>query len=154
MKQNSSSRKVNEQAREVIANILLFEFSDPRLQYITITGCEVSFDRSFCNVFYTCEPSRYEQVEVALSKATGRVRSLMSKRLSWRVTPQLRFLLDQSVDQAERIGRALVADAPAMEAIAKAAAEAEAAEAAALAAAEAAGAAADEVAAEAASEEE
>ena len=31
MKQSSSNRKVNEQAREVIAGILLFEISDPRL---------------------------------------------------------------------------------------------------------------------------
>lgn len=33
MKQNSSSRKLNEQAREVLAHILLFEVSDPRLDH-------------------------------------------------------------------------------------------------------------------------
>ena len=60
MKQSSSNRKVNEQAREVIAGILLFEISDPRLELVTITGCEVSYDRSVCNVFYTTEPDRYE----------------------------------------------------------------------------------------------
>ena len=54
MKQSSSNRKVNEQAREVIAGILLFEISDPRLELVTITGCEVSYDRSVCNaVSYT-----------------------------------------------------------------------------------------------------
>ena len=42
MKQGSSNRKVNEQAREVIAGILLFEISDPRLALVTITGCEVA----------------------------------------------------------------------------------------------------------------
>ncbi len=52
MKQGSSNRKVNEQAREVIASILLFEISDPRFELVTITGCEVSYDRSVCNVFY------------------------------------------------------------------------------------------------------
>ena len=58
MKQNSSSRRVNQQAREVIASILLFEVSDPRLANVTITDCEVSFDLSFCNVFYTTESSK------------------------------------------------------------------------------------------------
>ena len=53
MKQGSSSRKVNEQAREVIASILLFDISDPELSMVTITGCEVSFDRSVCNVYCT-----------------------------------------------------------------------------------------------------
>ena len=85
MKQSSSNRKVNEQAREVIAGILLFEISDPRLELVTITGCEVSYDRSVCNVFYTTEPDRYEDVAAAFQKASGRIRSLMARKLSWRI---------------------------------------------------------------------
>lgn len=111
MKQSSSNRKVNEQAREMIASILLFEVSDPRLELVTITGCEVSYDRSVCNVFYTTEPDRYEDVAAAFAKAAGRIRSLMAKKLSWRIAPELRFLLDTSVDQAERIATALERDA-------------------------------------------
>jgi len=59
MKQSSSNRRVNEQAREVLAEILLFEISDPRLDMVTITGVEVSYDRSVANVYYSTEPSRY-----------------------------------------------------------------------------------------------
>lgn len=111
MKQSSSNRKVNEQAREVIAGILLFEISDPRLELVTITGCEVSYDRSVCNVFYTTEPDRYEDVAAAFQKSSGRIRSLMARKLSWRIAPELRFLLDKSVDEAERIASALERDA-------------------------------------------
>ena len=107
MKQGSSSRKVNEQAREVIASILLFDISDPELSMVTITGCEVSFDRSVCNVYYTAEPDRYEDAAAAFKAAAGRIRSLMARRLSWRVVPELRFMLDRSVDTAERIAGAL-----------------------------------------------
>ncbi len=111
MKQNSSSRKVNEQAREVIASILLFEISDPELNLVTITGCEVSFDRSMCNVYYSADKDRYEQVAAAFTRASGRIRSLMAKKLSWRVAPELRFMLDRSVDTAERIAGALAREA-------------------------------------------
>lgn len=111
MKQGSSSRKVNEQAREVIANILLFEMTDPRLDMITITSCEVSFDRSVANVYYTTEPSRYLDAAAAFQAASGRIRSLMAKQLSWRVAPELRFMLDSTVDEAERIAHALERDA-------------------------------------------
>lgn len=111
MKQGSSNRKVNEQAREVIAGILLFEISDPRLELVTVTGCEVSYDRSVCNVFYTTEPERYDDVAAAFQKASGAIRSLMARKLSWRVAPELRFMLDTSVDQAERIATALERDA-------------------------------------------
>ena len=107
MKQGSSNRKVNEQAREVIANALLFEISDPRLSLVTITGCEVSYDRSVCNVFYTTDSAHYDDAAAAFSSATGRIRTIMAKSLSWRVAPELRFMLDSSVDQAERIENAL-----------------------------------------------
>lgn len=111
MKQGSGNKKVNEQAREVIAHILLFEVSDPRLDMVTITGCEVSYDRSVCNVFYTTEPGRYEETAEAFASAGGRIRSLMAKELSWRVAPELRFHLDPSVDAAERIADVLKRDA-------------------------------------------
>lgn len=111
MKQSGSSRKVNERAREVIASILLFEVSDPRLDLVTVTGCEVSYDRSVCNVYYTVSPDRYSEVAEAFEKASGRIRSLMAKSLSWRVAPELRFMLDSSVDEAERIGLALAKEA-------------------------------------------
>jgi len=107
MKQNSSNRRVNEQARQVIAETLMFEFSDPRLSMITVTGCEVSFDRSVCNVYYTTNRDSYEETQEALSNAAGRLRSLLAKKLSWRTSPELRFFLDASVDEAEKIARAL-----------------------------------------------
>lgn len=111
MKQSSSNRRVNEQAREVISEILLFEISDPRLEMVTITGVEVSYDRSVANVYYSTEPSRYTEVAQAFNAAAGRIRSLMAKKLSWRVAPELRFHLDESVDNAQRIAEALSADA-------------------------------------------
>ena len=110
MKQNGSSRKLNAQAQAALANILLFEISDPRLQMVTITGCEVSFDRSFCNVFYTAPADKYDEVEAALASAKGRIRSCLAKQLTWRVTPELRFLLDASVDQAQKIATVLAAE--------------------------------------------
>lgn len=110
MKQSPANRRVNEQAREVLAEILLFEISDPRLDMVTITGVEVSYDRSVANVYYSTEPSRYTEVAQAFAAAAGRIRSLMAKKLSWRVAPELRFHLDESVDNAERIAAALNAD--------------------------------------------
>ncbi len=107
MKQTPSSRKLNEAAREKIASIVLFEISDPRLRNITITGCEVSTDRSFCNVYVSAGADRYDEVSVGLESAKGRIRSLLGKGLDWRVTPELRFIIDKSVDNAEHIAEVL-----------------------------------------------
>ncbi len=97
------NRKVDEQAREVIANIMLFDVSDPRLQLVTITGCSVSYDRAYCDVYYTTEPDRYAQVEAAFDSSKGHIRSLMAKKLDWKQAPELRFHLDETVDAAEKL---------------------------------------------------
>lgn len=115
MKQNASSRRVNEQARQVIAEILMFDIADPRLNLVTITACEVSFDRSACNVYYTTTPDNYEEAADALRSAAGKIRFEMAKKLSWRTAPELRFHRDATVDEAERISKALAAERERME---------------------------------------
>lgn len=100
-----ANRKVDEQAREVIASILLFDVSDPRLELVTVTGCKVSYDRAYCDVYYTVEPSRYGEVEAAFASSKGHIRSLMAKKLDWKQAPELRFHLDETVDAAEKLGK-------------------------------------------------
>lgn len=107
MKQNQYSRRTNELAREKLANILLFEVSDPDLQLVTLTGCEVSVDKSYLRAYVSCEADRYDEVSAALVRAKGRIRSLLGRSLNWRVTPELDFRIDTTTDEAERITRAL-----------------------------------------------
>ncbi|MCL2826273.1 MAG: ribosome-binding factor A, partial [Eggerthellaceae bacterium] len=56
-------------------------------------------------------PERYDEAAEAFKAASGHIRSTMARGLSWRVAPELRFMLDKSVDEAERITRALERDA-------------------------------------------
>ncbi|MEY8436591.1 30S ribosome-binding factor RbfA [Atopobiaceae bacterium 24-176] len=107
MKQNKNSRRINEQAREKLAHILLFDVSDPALQQVTLTGCEVSIDKSFLRAYVSCDSDRYEEVLAALTRARGRIRSLLGRSLGWRVVPELDFRIDTTTDEAERITRAL-----------------------------------------------
>ena len=107
MKQNQFSRRTNEIAREKLSWILLFEISDPDLQLVTVTSCEVSVDKSFMRAYVSFEPDRYEKVLAALKRAKGRIRSLLGHALNWRVTPELDFKIDTTTDEAERIAQAL-----------------------------------------------
>ncbi len=107
MKQNAATRRTAEQLREKLGTILLFEISDPRLDLVTLTGCEVSVDRSFARVYVSCEADRYDEVLETLNSAKGRIRKLLSHALDWRVVPELDFKIDRSTDQAEAIAAAL-----------------------------------------------
>lgn len=107
MKKNQNSRRIGEQAREKLAQILLFEISDPDLEMITLTGVDVSVDKSVLRAYVSCEPDRYEAVSSALERAKGRVRSLLGRSLGWRVSPEIIWQIDTTADEAERIARAL-----------------------------------------------
>ncbi len=115
MKQNHNSRRINAQAREKLAQILLFEISDPALMLVTLTGVEVSVDKSVLRAYISCESERYDEVSAALARARGRVRSLLGRALGWRVTPEVIWQIDTTVDEAERIERALQDVPPTME---------------------------------------
>ena len=107
MKQNQNSRRTNNLAREKLANILLFEISDPDLALVTLTGVQVSVDKSVLKAYVSCDRDRYESVAAALQRAKGRIRTLLGHALGWRVTPELIFQIDTPADEAERIAIAL-----------------------------------------------
>lgn len=107
MSRESSGRRAEEHVREAVAEILATEVSDPRLSLVTVTGARVSPDRSVASVYVSAEPGRYDEVMAGLESARGRVRSLLGRALGWRVTPELRFFIDESVDAGERITEAL-----------------------------------------------
>lgn len=114
MKEHPASRKVNEQGKEIVAAILFDSVSDPRLDMVTVTGAEVSRDRSVMNVYVSSAPERYEEVLAGLESAKGRIRSELGQRITWRVTPELRFFIDESVDEARRIQEFLTDVPPTM----------------------------------------
>lgn len=111
MKEHPGSHRLNEQGREVVSAILFDSVSDPRLDMVTVTGTDVSRDRSVMNVYVSAASDRYEEVLEGLESAKGRIRSELGQRITWRVTPELRFFIDESVDEARRI-QEILADVP------------------------------------------
>ena len=109
MKQTPRTRKLSESVKEAIAGILATEISDPRLDMVTVTDAQVSSDLMLANVYVTAhgDEDRYDDVLAGLESAKGRIRSLLGKRVKSRFTPELRFYIDDSVDQGMRIAEAL-----------------------------------------------
>jgi ribosome-binding factor A len=109
VKQTPRTRKLSESVKEAIAQILATEVSDPRLDLVTVTDVQVSSDVMLANVYVTAhgDEERYEDVLAGLESAKGRIRALLGKRIKARFTPELRFFIDDSVDEGMRITEAL-----------------------------------------------
>jgi ribosome-binding factor A len=86
------------------------EFADPDLQgkSITITEVRVSPDLKHATAF--CAPlggEGMDKLAAALNRAQGFIRGRLAKEVELRVIPMLRFVPDDSYDEARRIDQLL-----------------------------------------------
>ena len=95
----SRSIRVGDFIRDEISKIILHEVRDPRVtKYLAVNDVLVSKDLAYADIYvssfeYDNDSDRQEIVEV-LNSASGFFRTLLSKRLSIRATPKLRFYYD------------------------------------------------------------
>ncbi len=89
--------------------LLASGMNDPRLGFITITGVELSKDMRQADVFVSIlgdDEDRARSME-GLASAAGYLRRELARSLNLRRTPELRFRLDVSGDQGQRINQLL-----------------------------------------------
>lgn len=100
------NERVRKTLMKEISDILLREIKDPRISgLVSITDIEVSHDNSFAKVFYSVLSSDDKKQEImdAIEKNTPRIRYEVGKRVRLRLTPELRFILDESLERGARI---------------------------------------------------
>ena len=95
----SRSIRVGDFIRDEISKIILHEVRDPRLtKYLAVNDVVVSKDLSYADIYVSSfeldKDIDQRVVAEVLNKASGFFRTLLSKRLSMRTTPKLRFHYD------------------------------------------------------------
>jgi len=96
--------RLNDQFQKEISIILQTEIKDQDIHFVTITGCEITNDLSFCKVYFTVlDESKKESTLKALKGAASFIRGELSKRVQVRHTPELRFFYDESIEYGNKI---------------------------------------------------
>jgi len=89
---------------EAVAEILLREVKDPRVEGITLTGVDLTPDLKLAKVYFSTRRSENQASALAgLKSASGYIRRQISVRLQLRHTPELRFLYDTTLEKANRL---------------------------------------------------
>ena len=118
MRKNSvKNRKINDEVRRVLAQIISGGIKDPRISPMTsVLAVEVAPDLKTCKAWvsvYGDEDKKKETME-GLKSASGFIRGELARRVNLRNTPQLQFILDDSiaygVEMSRRIDDVLAAD--------------------------------------------
>jgi ribosome-binding factor A len=98
-------RRVDEAIRQVVADALAGELSDPRFGFITVTDVKTSPDLRAARVFVSVlgdDEARADSL-AALDSAHGLLQSRIAVELSLKRTPRLEFLYDSTTDRALRV---------------------------------------------------
>lgn len=101
----SRSQRVAAQIQRELAELIQFEVKDPRVGLVTVSAVEVSRDMAHAKVYITVLDAEngVEGALAALNHAAGFLRRELGKRMKLRVTPQLAFVYDASVERGSSL---------------------------------------------------
>jgi ribosome-binding factor A len=107
--QGKRLERVNQLIREEISLLLQRELKDPRLGFVTVTQVETTGDLRSAKVFVSVlgDEAQWTASLAALLSARGFIRSWLRQHLDFRVTPELDFRPDHSMEHAARIQKLL-----------------------------------------------
>jgi ribosome-binding factor A len=97
--------RIAEQIQRELAELVRLEVKDPRVRMVTLTGVEVARDYSHAKVFFTTLDGSQKAVQEGLERASGYLRSQVAHRMKLRITPQLHFVFDASVERGAHLSQ-------------------------------------------------
>ena len=97
--------RIAEQILRELAELLRLQVKDPRVRMITLTGVEVTKDYSHAKVFYTTLEGSSNPVQQGLERASGFLRSQLAHAMKLRITPELHFVYDASVERGAHLSQ-------------------------------------------------
>ena len=102
-------RRVNEAVREVLSEAIIAGLKDPRIGFVTGVSVDTSPDLRAARVYVSVlgEDEEREQSLKGLEHCRGYLQSLLGSQLGMKRTPQLTFVLDESIERGLRIERLL-----------------------------------------------
>ena len=109
MRKNSvKNTRVNGEVHRVLAEVIRSEIKDPRINPMTsVVSVEVAPDLKTCKAWISVlgdGDSQRETLE-GLKSAEGYIRSLLAKRINLRNTPEIRFIVDESIAYGVRMSK-------------------------------------------------
>lgn len=101
MRKNSvKNTRVNGEVQRFLAEVIRSEIKDPRINPMTsVVAVEVAPDLKTCKAWISVLGNEESQKDTlaGLQSAEGYIRNLLAKRINLRNTPEIKFILDQSI---------------------------------------------------------
>ena len=109
MRKNSiKNTRINEEVLRELSNIIRGEIKDPRINPMTsVVAVEVAPDLKTCKAYISVlgDEEAQKNTLIGLRSAEGYIRTKLAKSINLRNTPEIRFILDQSIEYGIRMSK-------------------------------------------------
>ena len=102
--------RIAQEIQAAVADLLTRgNIKDPRVGFITVTGVKVSPDLSVARIYYSMIGTDQQKADTqaGLDAAKGYVSREVTKRVKLRVSPEVFFSFDGSLEEGDKIERLL-----------------------------------------------
>ena len=99
--------RINDAVAKELA-IALSEVREPKVvnNFVSITRAEVAPDLKYASIYFSCMGD-FDEAKEGLKKCAGILRHHLAVTLNLRITPELNFLKDGSIEHGARIAKLL-----------------------------------------------
>ena len=109
MRKNSvKNTRVNGEVMRVLAEVIRSEIKDPRINPMTsVVAVEVAPDLKTCKAWISVLGNEESQKDTlaGLKSAEGYIRNQLARKINLRNTPEIRFIIDQSIEYGVNMSR-------------------------------------------------
>lgn len=107
--QSQRLSRVNDRLRQVLAELIETRVRDPRRGFVTVIRVETVPDLSLARVYVSVlgSPEQLKESLAVLNRARTFLRAEAARQVELRLMPELRFVHDDALEQADRIDRIL-----------------------------------------------
>lgn len=101
MRKNSiKNTRINTEVQKVLAEVIRGEIKDPRISpFTSVVAVEVASDLKTCKAYISVlgDDLAAQNTLAGLKSAEGFIRNRLAKTINLRNTPEIRFVMDQSI---------------------------------------------------------
>lgn len=109
MRKNSiKNTRINAEVMRELSNIIRSEIKDPRIGIMTsVTAVEVTPDLKYCKAYISVlgDEKAKSDTLAGLKSAEGFIRHALAKNVNLRNTPQITFIIDESIEYGVRMSK-------------------------------------------------
>lgn len=101
--------RIDEEMKKALSQIIGQELKDPHLTgLISVTSVKTTPDLRYARVYVSMIGCKSQKENLAiLKKSSGHIRSLVAKKVNLRITPELVFEFDESIEYGSKIDQIL-----------------------------------------------